>query len=82
MAKKKMHWRKRQKITQGLLIAIIVMLGLGAITYTGKVLNDKYDWVEKARDLFVKPGEDESEDVSEDVETSEDEETSVVTSEA
>ncbi len=69
MAKKEMHWRKRQRIIKGLTITLVVMLGLGAIAGIGKVLNDKYDWVEKARDLFVKP------DVSEDVE---DEETSVV----
>ncbi len=57
--RKKLTWDARQRIKQGFLIGLIVILGLGALTYTGKLLNDKYDWVEKARDLFVKPGEDE-----------------------
>lgn len=56
--KPKMHWARKRKITQGILIALTVILGLGVITLTGKVLDNKYQWVEKARDRFGLPTED------------------------
>lgn len=63
--REKMSWGKRSKLVQGILITLVTILGLGVIGLTGKVLDDKYQWVEKARDKFkpvvLEPDEDEQE---------------------
>lgn len=66
MAKKRMSLKKRQKVKETILIIAVVILGLGAIGITGKLLDDKYQWVEQLKDKFAKPEEDTSitEDVS------------------
>lgn len=48
---------KAQRLQKGLTVALITVLSLGIVSTVGKMLNDKYDWIEKAKDLFVKPGE-------------------------
>lgn len=57
--------KKTQRLTNGLLITLLVIVGLGALTYTGKLLDEKYQWVEKLKDTFTKDEEAISEDISE-----------------
>lgn len=47
--------KHKLKITQGILIALVAILGVGATALAGKALDDKYGWVEKAKDRFAKP---------------------------
>lgn len=67
-------YKKRRNVKQGILIALVVIFGLGAIAATGKLLDDQYQWVEKTKDFFIKPDTEEppvSEDVSVEDETEE-----------
>lgn len=56
------YMTKRQRAKQGILISLVVLLGLGGLAYTGKVLDDKYQWVEKVADKFKPAVPDEEAD--------------------
>lgn len=50
--------KKRHKKQRAILIALVVILGLGFLSFTGHYLNERYDWVNKTKDFLVVPDED------------------------
>lgn len=48
---------KAQRLQKGLTVALITVLSLGIVSTLGKMLNDRYDWIDKTLELF-KPSEE------------------------
>lgn len=59
--RKKDHWATRTKRSNIVLTIVSILLGLGVIGLTAKLLDNKYGWVQEVRDRLATSTEDDDE---------------------